>query len=278
MIDEESYFSSFEYEPEAAPPGASVLQDIVRTLRFAGFTLIEYVLSWRILTEIIAAVACYAVFLRGGEMGIDASHFFLITGLFTLGLTMYTMSGMISLGDRPQGYLILTRRIGRAGYLLGLYLSALVVVTCIYLLLTILTYALSHFNDLSLTGWLLGTLPLLLNVGLLAALLMMLSPLVFSTGWRLLVLALIAVAFSSNFFGNAALDALSPTVRNLIYGLQALLSWPMVPAFSGFELARTRDYTGSAPVILVAQSSLLVALIALSLYAFSRRELMLSAE
>lgn len=279
MIEEEDfYFGPPEHQADRNVSQPLILRDFIRTLVFTGFTLIEYIRSARILIELIAAAACYAIFLRSDQPGVDPQHFFLIAGLFTLGLTIYTTSAMIGLGDRSQGYLILVRRIGRTGYLLGLYTSALVVIASIYGLLSVATFALSHFQGLSLTSWLLGTLPLLLNVGLLAALFIMLSPLVFSTGWRLLVLGLIALAFSGSFFGNAALDSLTPTIRNIIYGLQALLSWPLVPAFSGFELARTRDYSGSAPVILIAQSSLLVALLGISLYTFSRREVILSAE
>jgi hypothetical protein len=58
--------------------------------------------------------------------------------------------------------------------------------------------------------------------------------------------------------------------------VQALLSWPLVPAFSGYALAISRDYSGTAPVILVAQASMLLALLGLALYAFSRRDLIFS--
>jgi hypothetical protein len=244
-------------------------------LFFVGFTLIEYVRSGRIWLEIGAATAFYVVLLRGE---IDTEKFFSLVGIFTLLLTLYTMSSVVSLGDRPQGYMVLARRIGRVGYLLGLYISAMVLVASIYMLLSAATATISQFTDLTLVGWLLGTLPLLLNVGLLAALLLLLSPLVFSTAWRLLVLGLIALAFSGNFLGHAALDSLGPTLRGLLQGLQTVLGWPLVPPFSGFALSLSRDYSGSAPAILVSQASLLVALLTLAMYAFSRREVLFHIE
>jgi hypothetical protein len=67
-------------------------------------------------------------------------------------------------------------------------------------------------------------------------------------------------------------------VQEILNSIQTILSWPMVPAFSGFALAMSRDYSGNAPAILVAQSSLLIALLGLSIYSFSRREVILQGE
>ncbi|NJK80644.1 MAG: hypothetical protein HC914_12380 [Chloroflexaceae bacterium] len=252
---------------------------MARTITLIGFILLEYIRSGRIWIEIGAMLACYIALLRGEPViGVEPEHFFLTSGLFLLGLTIYTVSTVVSLGDRIQGYLILSRRVGRVGYLLGLYGSAIVILVTMYITLALITSLFSGIAGLGLNGWVLGTLPLLLNVGLLAALLLMLSPLVFATGWRLLVLFLIALAFSSNFLGSATVETLNPTIQSLLRGVQTILSWPLVPAFSGFALSLSRDYSGSAPVILVAQVSLLVALLSLAIYAFSHRELMLSTE
>lgn len=243
-----------------------------------GFTLIEYLRSGRVLIEGAATVAFYLVFLRGGEAGVSAEQFFTRVGIFTLVLAIYTMSNMAGLGDRPQGYVLLSRRMGRPEYLLGLYASGLVVLLSSYGLLSLATAGISRFADLSPLDWLLGTLPLTLNIGLLGALVMMLSPLVLSASWRLFVLGMIALAFSGNFWGRAALDSLWPIVRTLLDSLQTILSWPMVPAFSGFTLAVSRDYSGSAPAILIAQAALIVVLLSLAIHIFLRRELILSGE
>lgn len=252
---------------------------IAHTLLLTGFTLIEYIRSGRIWIELGACTAFYVVFLRSGNnAGIDAEKFFSLNGIFLLALTIYTMSAVIGLGDRPQGYVLLSRHIGRASYLLGLYLCAIIVLTILHILLSLATFALSRFTDLTLAGWFLGTLPLLLNIGLMAALLLLLSPLVFSTGWRLFVLGLIALAFSGNFLGNATIERLPGIVQQILSSLQTILGWPMIPAFSGFALSMSRDYSGSAPVILIAQASLLFSLLGLSVYSFSRREIVLNAE
>lgn len=252
-----------------------------RTLRFTIFTLLEYGRSARILVELIAAMAFFYIFLRKTGQSIDAAYFFTTTGVFVPALVLFTMSSMIGLADRPQGYIVLARRLGRAGYLLGLFLSAVLIAAAVYGLICIATALLNPPLDLTLQGWLLSTPPLLLNVGLMAALVLMLSPLVFPTGWRLFVLGLIALAFSSNFMGGTLREQLREQFSvgyTLLMSVQTMLSWPLVPAFSGFALALRPDYSGSAPVIIIAQLSLLVALLGLSLYAFSRRDLVFNQQ
>ena len=43
-----------------------------------------------------------------------------------------TIAAAQNLGDRPQGYLILVRRIGRGAYLLSLYIAAMLVVLALF--------------------------------------------------------------------------------------------------------------------------------------------------
>ncbi|MFV9506220.1 MAG: hypothetical protein AB4911_16850 [Oscillochloridaceae bacterium umkhey_bin13] len=246
----------------------------MRMLRFTGFSLLEYMRSGRILVEVIAVVLVYTIFFR---RPIDAEYFFTVAGIFTPVLTLYTMSAFIGLGDRPQSYLLLARGLGRASFLLGLFIGAWSVVAASYGLLALGVAILNRAPDLGLGGWILGTMPLLLNIGLLAALMTMLSPLVFVTSWRLVVLGLIAFAFSSNFIGGQFLAALPDSLRALLRAMQAILGGPLVPAFYGFQLAVTRDYsTPTAVANLLAQGSLLLALLGLALYAFMRRDLIFS--
>jgi hypothetical protein len=273
-----TYGSEHDDEPDQSEqqPTASLGRAVLRTFAFANFTLLEYLRSGRIWIELLAAGVFYLIFLRGE---IPAEKYFSLAGIFSMLLALYTTSVIVGLGDRPQGYIILARRVGRASYLLGIYISTIVVLTLAYLLIAALTLGLSQTSGLSPLRWMLGSLPMLLNVALLSALLLMLSPMVFSAGWRLLVLTLIALAFSGNwdFLGNAALDTLSPVVRSVLSSLQTILGWPLVPAFSGFALALDPSYT-NALTILIAQVSLLIALLGISIYSFSQREVLLSAE
>lgn len=248
----------------------------MRLLRFTGFTLLEYLRSGRVAIELIAVLVAYFVFLRRPMNG---EYFFSVVGVFTPALTLYTMAIIIGLGDRPQSYVLLSRGVGRATFLLGLFFSACAIVAGAYGLLCLAAAVLNRPSDLFLEDWVLGTLPLLLNIGLLAALMLMLSPLVFPTSWRLVVLGLIALAFSSNFIGGTLLEALPEALRALLRALQALLGGPLVPAFYGFQLAVTRDYgTPTAYANLLAQASLLVSLLGLAVYAFSRRDLIFSSQ
>ena len=96
-----------------------------RTLRFAAFTLTEYARSGRVLVELIASVVFFYIFLRRWTSAIQPDYFFSVVSLFTLALGFYTSTTVMALGDRPQGYLVLVRRLGRGGYLVGLYLAVL---------------------------------------------------------------------------------------------------------------------------------------------------------
>jgi hypothetical protein len=256
------------------------MSPLLRTLHFAVFTLIEYMRSGRLLFELVTTVSFFYIFLmnRWDQQQPDAEHFFTLTSIFTLVMALYTMSSIINLGDRPQCSMILAGRLGRSGYLMGLYLSGLTIITSVYLLVSSATVLLSAPDDLTLGNWLMGSMPLLLNAGLFMAFLLIISPLVFPAGWRLFFLGLVALAFSRNFISGPVEDALPPLARTVLGGLQTILSWPLVPGFSGFALALSHEFSLHALIVLTAQVSLLIALLGLSLYAFSQRELVFSGE
>ncbi|NJN68655.1 MAG: hypothetical protein HC884_19085 [Chloroflexaceae bacterium] len=256
------------------------MRTLLRTLLFSLFTLMEYVRSGRLLFELVATPSFFYVFLmnRWDQQRADAEHFFTLTSIFTLVITLYTMSSIINLGDRPQCYLILAGRLGRSSYLMGLYLSAFTIITGVYLLVSGATIWLSAPEDLTLRGWVVGSVPLLLNAGLLMAFLLIISPLVFPAGWRLFFLGLVALAFSRNFISGPVEEAFPPMARSVLSGLQTILSWPLVPGFSGFALALSHELSVYALIVMTAQGSLLVALLGLALYAFSQRELIFSGE
>jgi hypothetical protein len=241
-----------------------------RTLSFIIFTLTEYARSGRILIELLASIVFFYLFLW--RWTAQPNYFFSTVGLFVLGLTFSTISAMQSLGDRPQGYLILVRRIGRGTYLLGLYLAALLIVLGLYLLISLGAVLLQRIIDLDARTWLLGTIPLLLNVALLGALLTLLAPMVLVAGWRLAILALVAIAFSGNLLGGLVMQRLGPLATALEV-LRTIFSTPLLPAFVGFELSVSQDYSGIGFAIPLAQLSLTLSLLALAVYAFTRREL-----
>lgn len=252
------------------------MSSISRTLRFAAFTLVEYARSGRILVEIAATVVVYYIFFRRWTTPMPPEYFFSTAGLFTLALTFYTASSVLSLGDRPQGYLVLARRLGRAGYLVGLYLATLAVVGALYGATSLGVAILNPVAGLNVTGWLLGTAPLLLNVALLSALLLLLAPMVLSTGWRLAILAFVALAFSGNLIGGPTMATLPPALATALDVVRTVFSTPLLPAFTGFALAVSRDYSGINAVIPLAQLSLTLGLLTLAVYAFSRHELIFS--
>lgn len=247
---------------------------MTRVLRFSVFTLLEYIRSNRILVELIVTIAVFYLFMWRSP--ITAEYFFSTASLFTLALTFYTTSAIMGMGDRPQGYLLLVTRLGRSGYLLGLYVAALVIEFAMFGLLSLGVALLNPIGGLSVVGWLLGTVPLLLNVALLSALLTLLTPIVLTGGWRLFVLALVAIAFSGSLINGPTLATLWGPLTTTFSVLRTIFSTPLLPAFTGYSLAVTRDYSGVNGVIPLAQLSLTIGLLALAVYAFSRREIMLS--
>jgi hypothetical protein len=249
------------------------MSTLTRTIRFVVFTLTEYARSGRVLIELLASIVFFYVFLWRGVAQPD--YFFSTTGLYALVLMFSTVAAMQNLGDRPQGYLVLVRRIGRGAYLLGLYLAALLIVLALYLLIS-LGAALLQKIDFSASDWLLGSIPLLLNVALLGALLTLLAPMVLPSGWRLTILALVAIAFSGNLLGGPTMQRLGP-IATALEVLRTIFSTPLLPAFTGFALSLSRDYSGIGVAIPLAQLSLTLSLLALAVYAFARRELIFSS-
>lgn len=249
------------------------MNSMIRTIRFAAFTLVEYARSGRILIDLLASVIFYYLFLRRFDSSPTPEYFFSVNSLFSLGLSFYTASAILGLGDRPQGYLILSRRISRAGYLIGLYLTILAVIWGIYLLISLVTAFYNPVEGLDLRGWLQGTLPLLLNVALLNALLALLAPMVLPATGRLAVLALVAIAFSGNLISGQTLAGLPVPLTIAINILRTIFSTPLLPGFTGFALAVNRQYDGVAYAILLAQLSLMLGLLSLAVYVFSRREI-----
>jgi len=59
-------------------------------------------------------------------------------------------------------------------------------------------------------------------------------------------------------------------------GCDAIFSTPLLPAFTGFALAISRDYSGIAFAIPLAQLFLTLGLLTMAVYIFARREIILS--
>ena len=150
------------------------------------------------------------------------------------------------------------------------------IVWAIYGLISLATALYNPVVGLDLRGWLLGTVPLLLNATLLGALLMLLAPMVLPPAGRLAVLALIAIAFSGSLIGGQTLAELPSGLTAALSVLRTIFSTPLLPAFTGFALSVSRDYSGIAFAIPLAQLSLTLGLLAMAAYIFSRREIIFS--
>lgn len=244
-----------------------------RIWTFTAFQFAEYVRSGRIVIELVATVLFWGLFLR--QYPVQIEQFFSLAGILTLLMTMYTSTALLGLGERPQGYVLLTRPLGRSGYLLGLYLVTVVVVSLMFVLLTGVTliydrWVFESSFGLNTTDIAKGALPLLLNITLLGALMTLLSSLVLTNTWRLVLLAILAVALYSNAWHLW-------DMYRFIEPFQSLFSWPVYPAVAGFKLATTRDYSSGAIWIPLAQAALTVLLLSLALSSFRRRDVILKS-
>ena len=245
-----------------------------RLLHFITFTLREYLRSGRALVEASVIAVAFLLLFRRASSPMALEAFFSLAGMLTLGLAIYSSSTFMGLSNRPQGYMLLTRKLGRSGYLLGYYVAALAVIVAAYLALSVLCVAFQSVENLNFANWLLGSLPLLLNAALAAATMILVAPIVMTPFWRLTLLAGVAIAFSGSLFNSQTVRDLAPLLRNLLGTLQVVFSAPLLPLFSGFALAVSRDYSGANIAIPLAQLSLTLGILALALSMFGRREIM----
>lgn len=241
-----------------------------RALAWGRFMVREYVRSGRVLVEIVAMVtAIWTLFWPRGSQAMSPEQFFTLAGLFVLALACYTTLMILRLGYHPQGSVVISRALGRSGYLSGLYLAALAIVALIYLSLSLIVLALHWRTPLfSIGTWLLGSLPLLLDAAIVAALMLLLVPLVVPGNVRLVVLGLVVLVLSQDrdILGRLPGQA-------LLEPLQTILGLPLVVIFGGFNLAVGRVYNLTAIGILLGQALFVALLLACALLAFNRREL-----
>ena len=248
---------------------------LIQSLDFATFTLGEYARSGRILIEMLITAGCLLLFFRNSGQAPPPEYFFSIAGVFTLALTLYSGTTLLAMGDRPQGYLPIAHGLERSSYLLGLYLAVLAIVAAAYGGLSLGVAIINPVQDLQVRDWLLGTIPLLLNVALLAALMTLMTPIVLSAGWRLVALALVALAFSGNLIGGPTLASMPAPLATTLDVVRTIFGAPLLPAFTGFALAVSRDYSGISAVVPLSQLFLTLGILGLATFLFSRRELVL---
>ena len=89
-------------------------------------------------------------------------------------------------------------------------------------------------------------------------------------------LALVAIAFSGGLIGGQTLADLPAPVTAAINISRTIFSTPLLPAFTGFALSISRDYSGIAFAIPLAQLFLTLGLLTMAVYIFTRREVILS--
>jgi len=242
---------------------------LYRLVTFVRFLFVEHVRSGRILVELGGTIAFWTVFFRNrGPAPLQLDVFFSLSSIWMLLLTFYTASALLGVAERPQGYLLLTRPLGRRGYLLGFYVVAVMVALLMYALITLLTVVINRPLDWSVIEWAKGSVPLVLNIGLVAALMTLMSSLVLRNSQRLVVLALLAVILYSQTFHLRSFF-------RFIQPIQSALSWLIVPPLRAYQLATTRVFESTDLFVLLGQIGLTAVLLGLALWAFSHRSVIL---
>ena len=241
-----------------------------RILTFTRLMLTEYTRSGRILIELTLAVAFWGLFFQNPRGFVGLDQIFQLSAIFTLLLTLYTSSSMLSLADRPQSYIVLTRPLARRGYLLGIFIASVTVVWLAFAVVLVLTLVINNPVDLTFRDVVLGSVPTMLNIALLSALMILISSLVLKNTPRLLLLAALAIALYSNSWSQARTNP-------FISALQSIFSLLLVPSMKGYQLAQNRIFTaGDFAAILLAQVAMTALILSLATLAFSRRDLILS--
>ncbi|GAB4111376.1 MAG: hypothetical protein Fur005_21240 [Roseiflexaceae bacterium] len=248
------------------------MRSIIQAFQYAGFVLYEYARSGRMLIEVLATAACMLVFFRPQVTPPTPEYFLTIAGVFSLGICLYSASAIFTLGDRITSYLALAHGLRRSSFLLGLYLSIVLLAAASYGLLCLAIAVINPVAGLDIRGWVMGSIPLLLNVTMLAALLTLLTPMVLSAGWRLLTLAFVALAFSGNLITGPTMAALPAPVATTLDVLRTIFSAPLLPAFTGFAVSVTRDYSNGSLLTPVAQAVMTIVLLVVAVRVFRRRE------
>lgn len=246
------------------------------------FTLSEYSRSGRIIVELIAFVAFAWIFLRKPNQNatLTFTQFFGMVSVFVLAQTIYTTSILVSMGNRAQGYVVLARPLGRKGYLIGLWLAAFLIGLGNLLLCSLVAALVNPAQSQSATPgialWLLGALPLVLDIALVAALVLFLSGLVLSSGWRLVMLSVLALASVGSTDVFSKIVNVDGPISRILAAIRTIVALPLTPLLAGFELSVQRLYSPQSIAIILGQIALLVAVLSFAMFSFDRRDIILN--
>jgi len=123
----------------------------------------------------------------------------------------------------------------------------------------------------SLDRWILGTLPLLLNTAIVAGFTTLMTPLVITKGWRLIILCLLLAGAGGL---NASMNSIGINSSGEALGrILSLAGIVVMPVASGYVLPVGGGFDRPAIEVILGQIAMMLVLLALMLFAFCRREL-----
>lgn len=245
---------------------------LIQLFIITRLVLREYMRSGRILVEIIAIVVLAWLFLwpNGAIKALDSVLFFGVSSVIMLCLAAYSSFAISRAGQHPGGYLLIIRQPGRRGYLLGLFGAITIIVLIAYVELSLLVMLVWFFHSgtLSFQSWAFGSIPLVLNALIVAAFVLLITPLVSSHIPRLLLLALLVLMVSreADLFGRGA-------ERGSLAPLLSIIRAPLLPVVGGVALAIQQTTDGTAWFLILSQLVLIALLLAGAVWAFRRRAL-----
>lgn len=237
------------------------------------FLLDDYRRSWKFLVELAGLVIVIWVFFwPRSTRGLEGEQFFTITGIFLLVQSAYTCGVFAMSGRNPRALLFLTRKVGKDGFMASLFAASLAMSTTVFAILTTCVFLLNWVmgQQILMTpgGWVRGTLPLALNVAMIQAFVLLVSPSVLPAWPRIAILGFLAVTATPDLRHVASQPALE-VLMNVLYGLGALL---LTPLLSGLSLSISMRYGDGSLSILLWQGIDAALLLGTALAIFSRRE------
>lgn len=250
-----------------------MFQWVVSVLAFGRMVLREYVVSGRIVVELLAVCLFTLIFFwPQGRDSLSLERFMTIAGPFLVLLSVYTAVRVVRLGGQPQGLVFVLSPLRRHGFLAGLHGVAAAIGVLVYgalvVVVSVLYRSYGQPIEIGVRGWVVGGLPLLLDVVVVVALVLFLSQ-VFPFFERLVVRAVVGAGVLLLVLVNVAPGEQATTLVGQVVQVPRLLFLQSV------ALAMQPVWTLAGAGVLLIQAVLAVGLLAGAMVLFNRRDVAL---
>jgi len=194
--------------------------------------LSEYLQSQRILIEWGSAIAVPFLLIRDST---NAHTMMATWSLYTILLALYTTSVLADIAEQPFQIQRLLAVQSRRTYISAYLIAAIIIVMSSYVIMMTLSFFVAPLAHPSPMVLVVSIPCMCLLISVVAALMLMLTPLVASTQQRIVVLLIITIPLSWNIIGPAVLRVIGPNYTSLMAGVTTLwgiLLWPTLHLYT----------------------------------------------